>query len=328
MSGPNLMLASPLADGIAQFLSHRQALGRRYENEAWSLRLLDRYLVSEGIVVIEQITPPVIEAFLASRPRSRARSYNLLLGMVRNLFRWMVARRLIDRSPVHTNPRRVTDARIPFLFDADQARRLLQLAGDLPNVRSTRHRGLTYRMVFAVLYGLGLRVGEVLRLRVEDLDRDRSLLVVRQTKFGKDRLVPFGPVMAAHLDRYLARRGERVKKLAGKDPLFSVKANGPLGRGTIGRTFRSLLPDLKLDLGPGSAPPHVHDLRHSFAVGTLLRWYQEGLDPARRLLHLSTFMGHVQPESTAVYLTITEALLSEAGTRFERYARGERGVAP
>ena len=63
-------------------------------------------------------------------------------------------------------------------------------------------------------------------------------------------------------------------------------------------------------------------------MGTLLRWYQEGLDPARRLLHLSTFMGHLQPESTAVYLTITEALLSEAGTRFERYARGERGVAP
>jgi integrase len=66
----------------------------------------------------------------------------------------------------------------------------------------------------------------------------------------------------------------------------------------------------------------VHDLRHSFAVGTLLRWYQEGLDPAQRLLHLSTFLGHVQPESTAVYLTITDALLSEASSRFERYARG------
>jgi hypothetical protein len=64
----------------------------------------------------------------------------------------------------------------------------------------------------------------------------------------------------------------------------------------------------------------VHDLRHSFAVGTLLRWYRTGIDPARRLLHLSTFLGHVQPESTAVYLTITADLLAAAGSRFEAFA--------
>jgi site-specific recombinase XerD len=64
----------------------------------------------------------------------------------------------------------------------------------------------------------------------------------------------------------------------------------------------------------------VHDLRHSFAVGTLLRWYREGADPAARLLHLSTFLGHVDPSSTAVYLTITADLLQAAGERFERLA--------
>lgn len=326
MSTPTLKLTSGLADAIERFLSYRRALGRRYDNEAWSLRLLDRYLASEGILRVDEVTPTAVDAFLASRPRS-PRSYNALLGIVRNLFRWMVARRLIVCSPIHTHRRRVTDARIPFLFDADQARRLLQLAGAMPDLRSTHHRGLTYRMVFAVLYGLGLRVGEVLRLRVADVDRDRQLLVVRETKFGKSRLVPFGPVMAAHIDDYLARRAERAGTLSGTDPLFSVQAGGPLGRSTIGRTLRSLLPLLKLDLRPGSATPRIHDLRHSFAVGTLLAWYREGLDPATRLLHLSTFLGHAQPESTAVYLTITESLLIEAGTRFERYARGERGVA-
>jgi integrase len=63
----------------------------------------------------------------------------------------------------------------------------------------------------------------------------------------------------------------------------------------------------------------VHDLRHSFAVGTLLRWYRTGVDPAQRLIHLSTFLGHVNPESTAVYLTITTDLLQEANQRFERF---------
>jgi RNA:NAD 2'-phosphotransferase (TPT1/KptA family) len=61
-------------------------------------------------------------------------------------------------------------------------------------------------------------------------------------------------------------------------------------------------------------------LRHSFAVGTLLRWYREGIEPQDRLLHLSTFMGHAQPSSTAVYLTITADLLQEANHRFERFA--------
>ena len=70
----------------------------------------------------------------------------------------------------------------------------------------------------------------------------------------------------------------------------------------------------------GVSPPRLHSLRHSFAVGCLLRWYRQGLDPASRLQQLSTFMGHVDPSSTAVYLTITPELLHEANTRFERFA--------
>lgn len=71
----------------------------------------------------------------------------------------------------------------------------------------------------------------------------------------------------------------------------------------------------------GTTRPRVHDLRHSFAVGTLLRWYRQGLDPAARLHQLSTFLGHVNPDTTAVYLTITSDLLAEANHRFERFAK-------
>jgi len=78
-------------------------------------------------------------------------------------------------------------------------------------------------------------------------------------------------------------------------------------------TMDILVPD-------GIAPPTLHSLRHSFAVGCLLRWYREGLDPASRLHQLSTFMGHVDPTSTAVYLTITPALLEEANRRYEAFA--------
>ena len=71
---------------------------------------------------------------------------------------------------------------------------------------------------------------------------------------------------------------------------------------------------------PGVSAPTLHCLRHSFAVGTLLRWYRAGLDVSARLIYLSTFLGHVDPDSTAWYLTITAELLDEANLRFERYA--------
>jgi integrase len=91
--------------------------------------------------------------------------------------------------------------------------------------------------------------------------------------------------------------------------------------GTASLTFRNLVAELAFPVPEGVGTPHLHCLRHSFAVGCLLRWYREGLDPATRLFQLSTFMGHVDPASTAVYLTVTPRLLTEANRRFEAFAQ-------
>lgn len=328
MSRP-LMFESALGEGIELFVRHHRALGRRYESEIWTLRLLDRFLVQSGISSIEEVSPAVIDAFLASRPRRTARSFNVLLGIVRHLFEWLVSRDVIERSPVVSRRRRHGDGRLPFLFDLEQARVLIQTAGRMEDYRHTRLVGPTYRMVFALLYGLGLRVGEVRRLQVQDVDRERELLFVRETKFAKSRLVPHGPVLARELYAYLDERALHGGAVASA-PVFSVqrhRRDRPLGRGSIGKVFRRLLPSLDLRVGVGDAQPRVHDLRHSFAVGTLLRWYREGYDPADRLLHLSTFMGHVQPQSTAVYLTITDELLRAGNERFEHFCHPTGGVS-
>ena len=312
---------SPLADGIAQFIAHKRVLGRRYETEVYALRLFDRYLVAQRIMKLNAITPAVIEAFVATRQRVRPRSYNHLLGVLRRLFHWLVARGYLSQTPVVCPTRRASVARIPFILPPESARRLLDLAAGLPEVPGVALRGPTYRAIFALLYGLGLRVSEVCRLDVADVDQSRKLLVIRDTKFGKDRLVPFGPRLGAMLEHYLILRRARDRHLASDAPLLGGLAGGRLQRQQIGKIFRGLLPALGLTVSPGTSPPRLHDLRHSFAVRTLLRWYRAGIDPARRLLHLSTFLGHVQPESTAVYLTITSDLLAEAGHRFEVFAR-------
>jgi site-specific recombinase XerD len=312
---------SALAELIERFLAHKRALGRRFDVEEKTLRLFDRYLAQRMVAAPSHVTPRLVEDFLASRPRQRPRSYNHLLGTVRRLFDWLVDQGILDRSPVEARPRRQTSTRIPFIFDLPEARRLLEAARNLKDNPRAPMRGRTYHAIFAILYGLGLRVGEVCRLSVGDVDLQRRLLVIRETKFYKSRLVPFGPRMEALLLDYLQARRHRRGNLSSQEPLFSFTRRGEINPCTISLAFHQMVPRLGLNVPPGCSPPRLHDLRHSFAVGTLLRWYRTGVDPGAGLLTLATFLGHVDVTSTAVYLTVTGALLQEANRRFEAFAQ-------
>jgi len=160
--------SSPVAGAIETFLAHKRALGCRFRGEEINLRLLDRFLVERGIATVEEISPTVIDAFLASRPRIPPQSYNHLRGTIARCFKWLAVRNLVPRDPVLAKPRRVTRTRVPFLFDPATARRLIDAAAALPDNSFASRRGPTYRVIFALLYALGLRVGEVARLRFGD----------------------------------------------------------------------------------------------------------------------------------------------------------------
>jgi len=316
---------SPLASHIVHFLATKRALGCRFVAEDRNLRLLDRFLVDQDVATVDAITADQIERFLASRRRPAAKGYNHLLGVVRRLFDWLITQQVLPESPVRVPPRPETARRLPFLFDPPLARRLLAVAAGLPDNNRSRYRGTTYHSIFALLYGLGLRVGEVSRLQLGDVDLDRDVLLIRNSKFGKTRWVPFGPRLGAVLRAYLAGR-PRERGDAGDAPLFTWNGRQPVHTNSIRNTFREdIIPHLGLVIPPGTTRPRVHDLRHSFAVGTLLRWYRQGLDPAARLHQLSTFLGHVNPDTTAVYLTITSELLTEANRRFQAFAAPTTG---
>ncbi len=320
MKSKRIDFQSCLAKRIKDFIEYKRALGRRFWTEETALRLLDRYLVEKGITSISEITPELLEIFLASRPRKRPRSYNHLVSVVSRLFDWLVGQGMLLSSPLHVKRRRETTQRIPFIFDKTQARRLLEVANRLLDNSRGLMRGITYKTIFALLYGLGLRVGEVSRLYWKDVDFIRHLLVIRQTKFAKSRLVPFGPRLEKQLQDYRICREHCWGAVCLEDPVFSFTRYKPIHPTTISQTFHNLLPLLELNIPSGVASPCLHSLRHSFAVRTLLRWYRSGINPTKRLLHLSTFLGHVDPASTAVYLTITADLFREANRRFEQYA--------
>jgi site-specific recombinase XerD len=309
-----LLFNSVLAEPLSKFLQYKRALNRKYHSEAAALRLFDGYLREHNIKDKESVDSNFVEGFLKSRPRTTAGSYNHLAAIIHRFFAWAVVQRLTKHNPVNAARRRETAKRIPYLFDLQDAKRLLEIARTLPDNSHTRNRAQIYETIFALLYGLGLRVGEVTRLKLSDIDLERNTLFIRETKFGKSRIVPFGPNLGQRLRRYLENCHSSPSE--SEVALFSLTKRGCISAGTISGTFHTLVPRLGLHIPPGVARPRLHDLRHSFAVATLLRWYRDGIDPNRRLMHLATFLGHTDPNSTAVYLTITEELLQEASERF------------
>ncbi len=310
-----------LGPDIERFLAHKRSLRRRYDVEEKTLALLDAYLQKNKTGGLAEVTPALVDEFLISRPRSRPRSYNHLRCTVGRLFSYLVDHGKLAQTPLRSPPRRARYQRTPFIFDKATTKRLLALAKALPSKGGTIERGSTYFVLFAVLYGLGLRVGEACRLRLEDVDLERRLLIVRETKFYKSRLVPFGPKLGALLAHHLRqRRAALAGVLSGDPPLFCLRGGRPINPGTVSQTFHAMVPSLHLEIPPGISPPRLHDLRHAFAVGALSRWYRLGLDPQTRLLALSTFMGHGDVSSTAVYLTPTPELLEHANRRFRAFA--------
>jgi site-specific recombinase XerD len=203
----------PLVGSIDLYLAHKRSLGKQLVKVGPMLHLLDGYLLARGVAELRQVTPTHIDEFVASRPRHSPRSYNGLIGALQGLFDWMVVHEVLPVSPVECKTRRAAQTRRPFLFDPDQARSLLEAAAKLPSNPRALGRGEAYRMIFALLYGLGLRVGEVSRLCRKDVDFDTQLLMIRQTKFGKDRFVPFGPRMAKAMTAFLEQEESRYGRL-------------------------------------------------------------------------------------------------------------------
>jgi integrase len=248
---------------VDRFLAHKRTLGRKYLSEQAELRLLVCFAEAHHADRLDQLTAELLDEFVASRPRSRPRSFNHLLGVVRGLLDWAVTYELLQSSPLHTRRRRATTTRIPFVFDLAAARRLLDAAAALPDNERARQRGPTYRTIFALCYGLGLRAGETCGLRLGDVDPRRDLLVVRGGKFGKTRLVPHGRRIGELIAEQLARR--RAGGALGDDaPLFSFDGCRCVHPGTASQVFHHLVTELDFTV------PRVFRPRDCMISGTPL----------------------------------------------------------
>jgi integrase len=211
---------------------------------------------------------------------------------------------------------------VPYIYSREELRRLLDAAGCYQRGESVLNP-VTFRTILLLLYGTGLRDGEVIRLNRADVDLDHSLLTVRLTKFHKSRLVPFGPQIGQVLTEYAhtrVRAGEET-------PFFTTRKGTRIVLNTLQAHFRRVRALSGIRRTDGAYyQPRLHDLRHTFAVHRLTSWYQQGADVQNLVFQLSVYLGHAHLADTQVYLSMTQDLLREANARFESYA--ERGRQP
>jgi integrase len=206
----------------------------------------------------------------------------------------------------------------PYIFSSSEIERLITAASHLKSPRGLRAK--THAALIGLLACTGLRISEALRLARVDADLSAGVLSIRQTKFGKSRLVPLHSSAQLELRRYVAQRDAIVPPIAGAT-LFTSESGKALPYRTVHWVTRKLIDGIVAPNASIARRPRVHDLRHTFACRRLLQWYRDGADLDQRIAALSTYLGHAKVSDTYWYLTGVPELMAIAATRFERFGR-------
>lgn len=246
-----------------------------------------------------------------------ARSWGRLRHFICYLQQFEPDTEIPDASLFGPEPGRVA----PHIYREDEIVDLLAAARTLGP--SCSLRPLTFETLFGLMASTGLRVSEAIHLHDADVDLQRGMLTIRQTKFAKSRQLPIHPSTVKALARYRKQRERHLPTTA--DMPFLIGSRGrrlglPLGERQAHRVFTRLRDGLGWVNRGGHDAPRLHDLRHTFAVRRLVRWYADGAEVDQKMLALSTYLGHAEIFYTYWYLTAVPELMAIAAGRFEQFA--------
>lgn len=304
---------------LDEYLALRRALGF---DLAFTERVLRRFVTYADLSGHNHLTASLFLAWKADFGKANNNTWAARLGMVRSFAAWLQGhdeRTEIPRSDLvagtfaRSRPHIYTDGQIVDLLGA--ARKLTSPYG---------LRGLLWQTVFGLIATTGLRISEALALDCDDVDIAAGTLDVRGTKNGNDRLIPLASSTVEQLIGYVAE----TTRLLGKSPLgrfspFFLQENRRRPTDCSARyNFAQISQMLGLrerqNYKKHGRGPRIHDLRHTFAVNTILDWFREGLDIDSQMYALSTYLGHSSPQSTYWYIEAVPELLQLACERAER----------
>ncbi len=312
---------SALHEALTEYLAARRALGTQLKWPESSLRGFVDFLEAEGaeFLTTEHAVRWAIQPVGVQRA-TRARR----LAIVRGFAAWLQA---IDGRTQVPPPRLLpaTNRRpAPHIYSDREIADLMAAAEQLHSASGLR--GATFKALLGLLAATGVRPGEALALDIADVDLVAGVVTVRDSKFGKSRLVPLEESARAALGTYATFR-DTVRPRR-DTPSFLVTARGSrLGASAVRWNFARLCQSVGLRPqrhrrnGRG---PRLQDVRHTFATRRLIEWYRAGLDVDRLMPRLATYLGHGSTAETYWYIQAVPELLRLATERVEgAAARGD-----
>jgi site-specific recombinase XerD len=323
---------SVLGDLMRNHIALMQARGYRYQTQARWFWRFDRFLQAHPELVGEPVS--IMLQHWATAP-STANHAAECEKLARALAK---AQHHLDpgTKPRRPDPRPAQQAarqwRRPYIYSPGEVRRLLDIALTYPSPRSPLRPISLYTML-VLIYCAGLRLGELARLNLADIDRQVGTITIRETKFFKSRILPLADSALSALREYLEARRKAKEPQNPESGLFwHDQGNARYTSHAIAGCLVGILRRAGIKPAEGKTGPRIHDLRHSFVVNRILEWYRAGINPQGKLPFLATYLGHRDIHSTLVYITVTQELLQHANERFRAFGahclHASEGVQP
>ena len=304
-----------LQQAADQYISHKRSLGMQCQTLARQLRAFCR---ASGDINVDEVRTETARAFIYGSGPVTSHLHGKFHSL-RGFYRYLLSRGYVTSSPLPVQIPKEPERLIPYIYSRAELHCLLQAAQK--ESHWCKLEPATLRALLLLLYGAGLRISEALRLTLTDADLEQRLLIIRETKFYKTRLVPLGADLSQALTIYLDARFKAQHPSPPEAFLLLTRHSLPVSVQLAEDMFKRLCRKVGVRRKDASRfVPRLHDLRHTFAVHRLTACYRDGGDVQRLLPQLATYLGHVDIDSTQRYLTLTPELLSQASNRFEQYA--------
>ena len=299
-----------LRSALERYLGMRKGLGYKYQHQ--TRRLADFVSFMEKREAATITTKLALE--WATLPPDRHASWALRLSDVRGFARHVANLDPGTEVPPADMLPSLKRAK-PHVYSNSEINALLAAALALPPEDGLRR--WTYHTLFGLIAVTGMRLSEAMGLEHGDVDLAAGVLTLRLTKFGKSRLAPLHPTTCMALRVYVDRRTAHLGARCGPT-FFVAERGGRLLHQYVHRVFWRLSREIGLRRPGDRTGPRVHDLRHTFAIRTLLGWYRDGGDVETKLPALSTYLGHACVRDTYWYLSACPELMEEAAQRLDR----------
>lgn len=302
-------LHSVFAAHLPRYIELRRHLGLRFNGQEQMLRAFDRYVFERGHQ--GPLTEELAKDFALSVADPAAGIVARRYLVVRHFAEYLAA---YDPNTPRLNPKAITRRQQqppPYIFTEHEIACLMAQTDTFVKRHPVANHSL--QMMIGLAVSTGLRAGEVVALDLADVDLVARILVVRQSKLNKDRLVPLHPTTCDALQAYATIRDHMPG--AAQEQAFFLNARGHRYQtDNLDYLIRRLVRQIDLH-PPRGKMPTFHSLRHTFAVRRMVTWYRAGLDVQALLPALATYMGHVHYTSTSYYLTATAEILGVAAER-------------